>query len=153
MHPWLNSTYVLHNFKYFLGIEWTSSWRMVTSVLFNFWRMTSWNALVFNGECCSTHLYRILHRCSRVLRLGEILVHWRIFILGECIYSLSWIHIFSNYSCHIRALPPPNFTVRSRHFLLYSSSSNTKAFLDAVKSEMIDWVSWDQSGFPDVFIL
>ncbi len=35
----------------------------------------TWNALVFNGECCSTHFYRILRRCSRVLRLGDILAN------------------------------------------------------------------------------
>ncbi len=73
-----------------LGTECTSSWQIFTSVLFNSWRTTSLNALVFNGEFGSARLYlQNPHSCSRVLRLREIHVHWRIFTLGELISSLS----------------------------------------------------------------
>ncbi len=66
---------------------------LFTSVLFNSWRMTSLNTLVFNDEFCSARLYRIPHSCSRVFRLSAIHVHWRIFTLGE------YLH------CHAEKMP------------------------------------------------
>lgn len=68
-----SSSYVLHNFKYsaltVLGIEYTSSWQIITSMLFNSWRKISLHVLIFNGECFPTCFCKIRHRYSRVFIL------------------------------------------------------------------------------------
>ncbi len=137
-------------------------------VLFNSWRTTSLNALVFNGKVCSLVSTESPTAAQERLRLSEIHVHWRIFTLGEWISSLhaekmpnnagEWrggvassvsVFVFHHTSSvwindsvdkansltpsalihpYTRALLPLNVTGGTKHFSLYSSSSNNRHF-------------------------
>ncbi len=72
------TVYALRNFKYtaltLLGTEYTSSWE--TSILFNSWRMTSLNALVFNGKCCATQVLKSVKIGLNTTRILEMLGHF-----------------------------------------------------------------------------
>ncbi len=125
--------------------------------------MTSLNTLVFNGECCSTRFYRIPHRCSRVFSPWENAYHHchvekmpnnagneeriassvsRFYFTSQFMTAIKKLNSLTHSALihpYIRSLLPLNLTVGTRHFSLYSYSSNTITFWMLLDPKLLTW--------------